>query len=266
MMIEARVDGQKGYLVFDTGASGLVLNKTYFRDHIATTSADSKGITGSVDAETITADSVEFAGMMYTHLSAGRANLGHIENRRGVKVLGLFGFSLFRSFEVIIDTQKSQIYLFKTDASGNRLAKQRSEFIADYNQKIEVQNNVLFLKGNIGGKSLKFCFDTGAETNVIDKNSSKAVLNTVTITRRTNLRGVGNESNEVLFGNMTEFKLDKTLISNMETVLMSLENLSEAYGTHIDGMLGYDFISKGVFCINFAKKQLAISFHKEEQI
>jgi len=33
-LIEAQVDGQIGNLVFDTGASGLVLNRTYFRKYV----------------------------------------------------------------------------------------------------------------------------------------------------------------------------------------------------------------------------------------
>jgi len=34
-LIEATIDDQEGNLVFDTGSSGLVLNKTYFRKYTA---------------------------------------------------------------------------------------------------------------------------------------------------------------------------------------------------------------------------------------
>src|ERR1035437_6155768 len=46
--IEANVDDETGNLVFDTGANGLVLNSTYFRNHVKSGGSISTGITGSV--------------------------------------------------------------------------------------------------------------------------------------------------------------------------------------------------------------------------
>ncbi len=266
MMLEARIDGETGYLVFDTGASGLVLNKSYFRNHVVFSSQNSKGITGKVDAEKIAVDSLEISGIIYTGQTAEIANLGHIENRRGVKILGLFGFALLRKFEVIIDVQHNQLQLNKIDAFGNRTSGKNQSLLAGFTQKFELQNNILLLKGNIGGKNLKYCLDTGAETNVIDNNSPKEVLKTITITRRTHVRGASSIVNEVLYGKMTDFKLGPIRLDSMETIIVNLQDMSEAYNNHIDGMLGFTFLSKGVFCINFVKKEMSISFTKREEI
>ena len=138
--------------------------------------------------------------------------------------------------------------------------------MADYTQNIELKNNILFVKGLIGGKALKFCFDTGAETNVIDNHSSRDILKTITITRRTNLRGVGQAANEVLFGKMNEFYFGSRQLEGMETILIGLDALREAYDTRIDGMLGFNFLLKGVFCINFTKNKLGIAFSKHNEI
>lgn len=46
-LIEAMADGESGNLVFDTGANGLVLNSTYFRNHVKSVRAGSIGITGT---------------------------------------------------------------------------------------------------------------------------------------------------------------------------------------------------------------------------
>jgi len=265
-LIQAHIDGETGYLVFDTGASGLVLNKSYFRNHVVISSQNSKGITGVIDAEKITIDSLEISGIIYTRQDAVTANLGHIENRRGVKILGLFGFALLKNFEILIDARNSQLRIYKTDAIGNRIGRKNSIFTADYTQKFEFQNNILMLKATIGGKKLKFCLDSGAETNVMDNNSQKDVLKTITITRRTQVRGTGSTVNEVLYGKMTDFKLDQRQLAEMETIIVNLEDMSAAYNTHIDGMLGYNFLSKGLFCINFVKRELSISFSKQEEL
>jgi predicted aspartyl protease len=266
-MIEAIIDNQKGNLIFDTGASGLVLNRTYFRKYMKLEGQVSNGITGAVNQiEQINVGKINIADLTYTGTTAALADLGHIENKRGVKVMGLIGFELFRDFEIIIDVNRNELQLHRIDQTGKRKSSFAKNFKSEHSQKIEVLRNILFLKASVGGKLLKFCFDTGAETNAINNHASKNVLNAVSIDRKSNLRGAGTATVEVLFGKIKDFKIGDHPLENMETIITNLDALSEAYGVQIDGMLGYNFISQGVICINFVKKQLDIQFVKKEQI
>jgi len=263
LLIEANVDGETGNLVFDTGANGLVFNSTYFRNHVRSDVSNPNGITGSVGTvEQITIDKVEFANLTYKKVRADMTNLGHIENSRGIKILGLFGFNMIRDFEIIIDIKGNQLKLYRIDKTGNRVVSNQYKIRPDYSQLFQTNSNILFLSGKIGGKTLNFCFDTGSETNVINSYSSKNILNTMTITRRSNLRGAGSSRSEVLFGRMNDFTLGSKQINGMETVISNLEALSEAYGTKIDGMLGFNFIEQGIVCINFVKRHFSIQFTK----
>jgi hypothetical protein len=88
----------------------------------------------------------------------------------------------------------------------------------------------------------------------------KSILQTISITRTIKLNGAGSFSREVIYGIMNNFLFGDTLIDNMETIITYLDHLNEAYGIHIDGVLGFDFISKGNFCFNFVKKQMGISY------
>lgn len=265
-LIEAKVDGETGNLVFDTGANGLVLNSTYFRNHVKSGGTVSNGITGAVGTvEQVAVNQLEFADLRYNKLTADMANLGHIENRRGAKIIGLIGFSLLRSMEVIIDPKRGELRLYKVDKSGKRVNSGSSQFRSDLTQKIEGNGNILFLTGNIGGKVLNFCFDTGAETNAISSDSNKKVMSTISITRRAALKGAGAAGSEVLFGRMNDFAIGPRKIADMETVITNLDALSEAYGTHIDGMLGSSFIEHGVFCVNFLSGQFGMRFTKGEE-
>jgi hypothetical protein len=264
-LIEAKVDGEVGNLVFDTGASGLVLNSTYFRNHIKTGGTNSTGITGAVgNVEQISVGKIEFAELTYKNLRADVTNLGHIENRRGVKILGLLGFGMIRNLEIVIDPINNELKLFRIDKTGKRLNNSLFEFKSDYFQKIETNTNILFLKGVIGDKALNFCFDTGAETNAISSDSNKKIMSTLTITRRAALKGAGAAGSEVLFGRMNDFTIGTQQIQNMETIITNLDALTEAYGTHIDGMLGYSFLEHGIICVNFVNKKFAIRFMKGE--
>lgn len=262
-LIDAKVEDQVGNLVFDTGASGLVLNNTYFRDHVRTGSVNTGGITGAVGkVERIAVEKIEFGELTWEKLHADLVNLGHIENRRGVKILGLVGFSMMKNLEIVIDAQNSELRLYKLDKSGNRFSLTNSVLKTDHTQKIEGNSNILFLKGSIAGKTLNFCFDTGAETNTISSEANKNILSTLTITRRMELKGAGSAKSEVLFGRMNDFTIGEKQITGMETIVTSLFAMSEAYNTRIDGMLGYSFLEQGTVSINFVKKQFGIQFKK----
>ena len=264
-LIDAVVDNQIGNLIFDTGAMGLVLNTTYYRNHVIEDSHPSNGVNGSISSvSTINIDRLSFSELTLKRIRADLTDLGHIENRRNVKILGLLGLSLIKDFEIIIDVNNNQLQLFRIDKKGNRLNTKIKDFQADITQPFETSNNVIFLRGTIKGKKLNFCMDTGSETNVISNRSSKEVLSSITITRRSSLQGSGSKKSEVFYGTMNNFIYFNKELTGMETIITNLDGLSDAYGVQIDGVLGYDFLNKGVVCINLEKKQMGICFLKPE--
>jgi len=114
ILIKAKADTAEGNFVLDTGAPGLVLNLTYFRKYAAMTEpdGDNGGITGTADGGGhVMVDSLAFGGIHCYHIEADRINLGHIENSKHVKILGLLGMQLFSRFEMIIDYEKNLLYL-----------------------------------------------------------------------------------------------------------------------------------------------------------
>jgi predicted aspartyl protease len=263
-LIEATIDGETGNLVFDTGASCLVLNRTYFRDHISTGEQSPAGITGSVvNTERVAVNNAAIGSLKFKRLSANLSDLGHIENRRGVKIIGLFGFDLIKNYQVQIDYSSNQLRLYPIDNKG-QLLNPSARLRADFSQKIEVRNNIIFTKASISGRSLKFCFDTGAETNVLSSDLPKSVMETVTITRTSKLRGAGASSSDVFYGQMNNFVFGDSLFNRMETVITYLGHLNESYGIQIDGILGFDFISKGIICINFVNNQMGITYFRQQ--
>lgn len=260
-LIEAVIDGVQGNLVFDSGAKGLVLNSTYFRNKVKSEKLNAKGITGDVaEVELVTAGSVEFSGLVYRKVTAEMTSLGHIEDRRGIKILGLAGFGLFRKYEIIFDPLQSELSLYRVDRSGKRISSASVPFKTDYQQKISVSGDVIFLRAMVGGKMLSFCFDTAAETNVISSGAHRAVMETITILRRASLKGAGASTSEVMMGKMNDFTIGNHKIPGMETVISNLFSLNEVYNTTIDGVLGYSFFRYGVINVNFAGNQVGIRF------
>jgi predicted aspartyl protease len=266
LLLEGTIDNVSGNFILDTGASGLVLNKTYFRNSRAIDDEEGGGVTGSTAAvERINVKRLMVGELMYANIPADVTPLGHLENRRGVKILGLFGMSLLKNLELVIDIRNNELQLYKLDKNGNRLGTPSPVVKFDVTRKIVEFHNVIFVKASIGGKMLDFCLDTGAESNVLGTDAPKNALSKVTITGRSSLRGVGEDRGEVLFGTMDDFLIGSLQMRPMETIILSLAAMSQKYGYPIDGMLGYDFFAKGKIYINLVKKEMGICLKQEDK-
>jgi hypothetical protein len=114
IIIKAKADTIEGNFILDTGAPHLVLNITYFRDYkiIQETNEIQTATTGagaSVSRTQIRQFSI--GSIHHRKIDADLTNLGHIENIRGIRILGLIGIDLLKQCEMIIDYERSLIYL-----------------------------------------------------------------------------------------------------------------------------------------------------------
>jgi predicted aspartyl protease len=267
MLLECRIDSISGYLVFDTGASEIILNQVYFRHYSARTLPQTAGITGSAgEVKTITVGSILVSELEFRKVTTHMADLSHLENNRNVRILGLVNFELFKAFTLVIDARNAQLQLIPQKEKGKKNKGLPDAQNQDVILHVDFSQNILFLPGSIAQKKIRFCLDTGAETNVINSRNPDAVLNTIAITGKTTLRGTGRGKNEVLTGTLKECDIGGSKFQDMRTIIANLDPLNEAYGYHIDGMLGYPFLQKCCLCINFAEQTMGIKFYKETYI
>jgi len=266
LLIEGEVDGKKGNFIFDTGAPYLVLNATYFREYDLRNELYASGITGGQTAIMVTkVQKLAINKLWYDDVRADVAELGHIENARGTQILGLMGLNLFKSFIMEIDLSKGYLKLIKCDKKGETSLSDKTDY--DVIHDLSFYDNTIFVKCEVAGKNLRFGIDTGAEINAVSSMSNKKVLETIKITGRSKLMGTGSESVEILFGSMKELFIGNVSLKNMQTIITQLDDMGEAYGVAIDGMLGYEFFSRGKVIINIPKKELKFrlfdNFRKE---
>lgn len=266
IMIEGVVDSVQGNLILDTGSTSLVLNSIYFRKARRSGNQVSGGITGAM--KTISKSMIkmlQISDVFYQNIEADVTDLGHLENARNIKILGFFGLSMLTDFEIVIDISNNVLELHKTDRDGNRLNSKEKRPSFDLNLPVFNSSDVLFVEAKINKRNYVFCLDTGAESNVLSSQLPDKILSTVTVLRRSSLRGVGSKKVDVFHGIMNDFSIGNRNIKGMQALITNLAAMAESYGQHIDGMLGCDFFEKGVFYIDLKQKNLGVCFHKNQE-
>jgi hypothetical protein len=263
ILVQARADTLQGNFILDTGAPHLVLNITYFRDYPSTSVPESEqtSITGSGPGVVRTViKNFSFGGLEYSKVEADLVNLGHIENSKGVRILGLLGIELFRQCEMIIDYEKSLIYLHRIGRKESSSYHHASldDPAAYTTVPIDLMDNRIIAKLELGGKTLKFIVDCAAESNVLDSRLPEKVFDQVQVTGRVMLGGANNTKIEALKGSMSGLKIGGQEFASLPVLITNLEKTCFAYAGCIDGILGFDFLILHKIGFNFVNRKMYI--------
>lgn len=263
IVLRARVDSIEGNFILDTGAPHLVLNITYFRDYPATEHHDEKqtSINGSspVVIKT-TVDQLSFGGMEYYKAEADLVNLAHLENSKGIRIIGLLGMELFRKCELIIDYSQNLIYLHRIGKKEG--SKYKHAMLSDTSKyrtvPFDITDNRIITTTYMAGKKLKLVIDCAAESNILDSRLPDKIFENVTISRRVMLTGSNNRKVEALYGSMRDMSIGNQSFASLPVLITNLEGTCFSYAGCVDGVLGFDFLSLNKIGFNFVTRKMYI--------
>lgn len=265
IILQGKADTTAGNFILDTGAQHLVLNIIYFRDYpkIPVKGAERTSVAG-VSAPVIKTivKSFVFGEMKFVRPKADLIDLGHIENTKGIKILGLLGMELFRQCEVIIDYENSLLYVHQI--AKKQAQTYKSSLLADTSAyqtvPISLNDNRIVARLEMDGKNLDFIIDCGAETNLLDSRLPNKVFENVIITGRVLVNGTGTRKIEALSGSANKLTLGGTAIGAMPVLITNLGNTCFSYNGCIQGVLGFDFLSfnKNKIGFNFVTRKMYI--------
>lgn len=263
IIVRAKVDTTEGNFILDTGAPGLVLNVTYFRDYPITNNSNEEqtGITGNAGAAAKTEVRLFTLNKLTVQaLTADVNNLGNLENLRGIKIHGLIGLDLFRKCELVIDYENNMIYLHRYGKKGTDFYQHPAlSNIETYSTiPFEIKYDKIIITTLLEKKKLRFMIDSGAETNLIDSRLPETVFNNINILKRVQLNGVGAKKVDALYGNLTNLYVGGQNAGVMPFVVTNLEKTCLGDNSCIDGILGFDFLGLHKIGFNFVKNTMYI--------
>ncbi|MCK7590723.1 hypothetical protein M0G43_09070 [Subsaxibacter sp. CAU 1640] len=260
IVVEAELLDKKGNFIIDTGSESLILNKIHFESYnpYYKKSKETSGVLNTVD-NPLERQLKEFVikNLVLTNKTSDIIDLSHIEKTKKMNLLGIIGFNVLKDYEIFIDMYLNQITLSKVDSKGNTLDEHiYLETIVD-SVDFKLKNHTIVLDTYVDKHKLSFGLDTAAEYNQINKRLNKKVLKFFYPMRHLELSDASGHTVEVLAGKLYRVKLsDSIFFAPMETVLSNLNNLNEAFGTSLDGILGYEFFKQKRTIINYQKQKL----------
>jgi hypothetical protein len=265
IIVEAQIDSVAGNFVLDTGAPYLILNATYFRDMPKIADQESAGLNGSASGSfTTLVRNFNILDLHYPRLTADVTDLSAIENGRNIKILGLLGTRLFSKFAITVDLFRNTLYIHKLGEDG--IIPQNEKVFHDpwMVTPFKYLNDVIFIKGFANNTPLWFAFDSGAETNLMDYDRVRNLLPGMQVINRSKTTGVGGSTFEVIYARFDTLKIGERRFIKNRVLLTSLDKMGKAYGHAVDGILGYDFFIRGIFSINFVKKEFEMYIYTNQ--
>ncbi|OUR97695.1 hypothetical protein A9Q86_15900 [Flavobacteriales bacterium 33_180_T64] len=260
IVIEAELLNQKGNFIIDTGSETLILNRTHFKTRIPlyNNSKKTSGVINSID-NPLEKRLREFIinDLILENKTSDVIDLSHIEASKKIHLLGIIGYNILKDYEVFIDMYLNQITLSRINSEGNKLdPRQYLEKIID-TVDFKLKKHTIVLETYVNNHKLKFGLDTAAEYNQLNKRTSKKILKYFYPSNRLMLVGASGNKIEVLAGKLYRVRLtEKIYFAPMETMLTNLNQMNEAFGTSLDGILGYEFFRQQRTIINYKKEKL----------
>jgi len=256
--VDVLLNGEKRKLIFDTGAPKVILNSKYIssKEDKKLSFSASKGIGGNISGMDIAkVDNLNFNGIQLNNQDVITIDLSTLEKELGLEFYGLIGFDLIKDYDLIFDYEKHMLTLLKPNVfedyknenlKGNIL--QRVPF--------NLEGHIPVIEAKTGDKTLAFGIDSGAESNLISDHLFNALNKEIEHVKTDTLYGADNHPKKVKKGEIKRTEIGSKVFTDLSTMFSNITHLNEGYGLNIDGIIGYEVLSKQKTLISFEREEI----------
>lgn len=257
--VEAKLNGVSRMFLVDNGAPIFVLNNAHVeKDYTVKKTAlgEAKGAGGAIsnmDIENI--ESFELQGFSMKSQDLVSMDLSHLEKELGEEIYGLIGYEIYKDYDLLFDYQKSTLTIIKPEFSEEFIKNNFKSSKLDA-VPIEMQGHIGVVSGFINGKEYLFGIDCGAETNLIDVSLQNELKNSFSKLKTDTLVGADKNLVEVVSGKIKSLQMGATNFKKTQTISSDISHLNDGYNIQLDGLIGYEILSKQPTLISYKNKKI----------
>ena len=122
----------------------------------------------------------------------------------------------------------------------------------------ELSSHIPVIKARIGNNDYSFGIDCGAETNLMDEKLLAPMLTHLKHIEKDTLSGAGKNRIEVTKGLIKKVYIEKKRFKNVSTLFNDMSHLNNGYKLKLNGLMGYELLSKQKTLISYRRKQMIL--------
>lgn len=249
MVVEAKINGQLGNFILDTGAPGIILNS---KNIGCENTLEASSVGGDLKVEEVKVAQFEWGNIRLNNLEGFAIDISHLEEAAQTKLNGLIGFEVFKDVELFFDFENHIVKIFPARKSELHQNAKPSEKI-----NFELQGHIPVISVKVGAQTFRMGLDSGAEVNLIDNQGiRKLTKEDLSNVRREELRGLDGNITREIASEISSTEIKSVSIPNMKFLSTDFSILQKDYGLNMDGLLGYPFFKSTKVSINYKKRKL----------
>ncbi|MEX0966384.1 MAG: pepsin/retropepsin-like aspartic protease family protein [Bacteroidia bacterium] len=256
--VNVLLNGEKRTFILDNGSPKVILNSKYFsgKERSQRTISSSKGVSGNISGMDIeNVEQLDFGGIQLINQEVITLDLSHLEEKLDTDIYGLIGFDLIKDYDIIFNYKTLKLTFINPDI----FEKYRDENLLHNNLSsvpFMLEGHIPVVEAQINNKTLAFGIDCGAESNLIDDHLIQSLKGQVKRIKTDRLVGAENNPKEIKIGKIKNTLVGKKEFKNLPTAFSDISHLNEAYGLKLDGLIGYQVLSKQRTLLSFARKEM----------
>lgn len=250
MFVRGSVNGKEGYLLLDTGASSLLLNRKYFTP---TEESGTQGISGSIHGVRKRLGSAEVSELRWGGFLAQKVrgevhDLSMVEKPENTPLLGAISYEEVKNSSLVIDWPKRKIQVFATRLDGSRKANPAGP-PPQAKVPFSYHSYLPMVKARIGDQAYSLLFDSGAEACVLPNKAGLGALfrpaGLIQLSDGSARKATG------LAGEVAEMQIGGVTFTHVPVAIYAIPNLGNK------GFLGTPILRNGRVEINFRAREMA---------
>lgn len=258
ILVDVVLNGKNKKFVLDSGSPRVILNAKYLPKTNANqrTMTTSNGVNGSINGMDIGhVENLDFAGIKMENQEVITLDISHLEENLNTEIHGLIGYDLIQSYDVLFDYENKKITLINPEYfeayKSTHLARAKYEVIS-----FSLQHHIPVITATINNTSYTLGIDCGAESNLINKPHFNSLKNTLTNITTDSLLGADNNPVAIHTAEVKNMKIGNKSFKDLVTAFSDISHLNQGYGLSLDGLIGYEVLSKQKTIISFQREEL----------
>ncbi len=259
MLVQATVNGERKNFIFDSGSPRLILNQVHYGEPASseeTKYSSLEGVHGNINSlDILTLSDLNFYGIEMKDQKVLAADLSHLEAILEIPIAGLIGYEIFEGYDLLFNYSTKTLRFIQPDQTQSLVIAMNAQ-LSMSSTPFELKQHIPLFEASVSGQIMTFGLDSGASTNLLSVDWYEELSGSFSDIRESELTGADGRKEKVTKGALNKLTIAEVDFETLPTVFKEISNLKQAYDKELDGLLGYEILSRQVTLVSYAQEKM----------